>query len=933
MRINRSLICYLCVLFLINFCHAQNDSIYWPKINNESKTWTRWWWMGSAVDKKNLTKSMISLQKAGIGGVEIEPLYGVKGQESKFIDFLSPKWMAMLEHTLSVADSLDMGVDLTLGTGWPWGGPMITKEDASARLLVRRLSLKKGDVFSEKISGLKTGQALTLKRKDQKVLNHKETPIKLNGVYAFNEQGDFKNLSGVVKNDSLYWKAKRNDQFLYFVFEDKTEQRVKRAAPGGDGWVLDHFSKKGTENYLSTFSKKLDGLNGKIRAIFNDSYEVYGADYTLDFFNSFVKYRGYDLKPYLNRLFEDDNEISNRIRGDYRATLSDLLTQEFTTSWKRWSSRLGIKTKFQAHGSPANLIDLYASADIPECETFGSMPYNIKGFRRIPGGGKSKDYPNRNFRAGDADPIMIRFSSSAAHISGKKLVSSETFTWLREHFRTALSQCKPEAEDLFVNGINHIFLHGSTYSPDKAEWPGWKFYATVNFNSTNPIWEDAPSLFSYISRVQSMLQLGNPDNEILLFWPVHDIWGDYNNGNRLIQFEIHKLDRWLSKTPFYETAKLLKDRGYSFDYISDRFLEKANVKNNTINLPGGNYKAIVVPQSKHLPLKTLKKLVKLKSLGAKVIFLGAPQTVPGFLNFEEREIELKSLFKKNFKETIKLNNLEKSLEKFGVNKEKIVELGLKFIRRDLEGQKIYFIVNHTKNDIDEYISIETDAKGILIMNPLNGEVGKAKIKKDHNKVKIRLALESGESLLLKTYKTSDAPYWKYYHKMNQKFEITGVWDLSFIKGGPQKNFSIKLNRLRSWTELGDKAVSFSGTVAYKIKFDRPSKHEGPWQLDLGDLRDSAKIWLNNKYIGTVWSNPYKILIENLNPGKNEIKIQVTNLGSNRIKAKEARGEEWKLFYDINMVGLNYKPFDASSLDILDSGLLENPVLIPLEVIK
>ena len=209
---------------------------------------------------------------------------------------------------------------------------------------------------------------------------------------------------------------------------------------------------------------------------------------------------------------------------------------------------------------------------------------------------------------------MIRFSSSAAHISGKKLVSSETFTWLREHFRTALSQCKPEAEDLFVNGINHIFLHGSTYSPDKAEWPGWKFYATVNFNSTNPIWEDAPSLFSYISRVQSMLQLGNPDNEILLFWPVHDIWGDYNNGNRLIQFEIHKLDRWLSKTSFYETAKLLKDRGYSFDYISDRFLEKAKVKNNTINLPGGNYKAIVVPQSKHLPLSTLKKLVKLKSV-------------------------------------------------------------------------------------------------------------------------------------------------------------------------------------------------------------------------------------------------------------------------------------------------------------------------------
>ena len=65
----------------------------------------------------------------------------------------------------------------------------------------------------------------------------------------------------------------------------------------------------------------------------------------------------------------------------------------------------------------------------------------------------------------EPDLIMLKFASSAAHISGKPLTSSETLTWLREHFKTALSQCKPEVEQIFLAGVNHTFFHGSTYSP------------------------------------------------------------------------------------------------------------------------------------------------------------------------------------------------------------------------------------------------------------------------------------------------------------------------------------------------------------------------------------------------------------------------------------------------------------------------------------
>jgi hypothetical protein len=97
-------------------------------------------------------------------------------------------------------------------------------------------------------------------------------------------------------------------------------------------------------------------------------------------------------------------------------------------------------------------------------------------------------------------------------------------------------------------------------------------------------------------------------------------------------------------------------------------------------------------------------------------------------------------------------------------------------------------------------------------------------------------------------------------------------------------------------------------------------------LDLGAVRESAKVWVNEEFVGTVWSNPFQIEIDSLKKGKNSLRIQVTNLGANRIKAKEIRGEEWKIFNNINVVSLNYKPFDTSDWEFLPSGLIETPVL-------
>jgi hypothetical protein len=448
----------LFTLFFLSQLQAQNEYGAWPETSNTTKPWTRWWWMGSAVDKAGIKQNLIAFQKAGLGGVEITPIYGVKGEEANYLNYLSPQWIAMLNYTISTADSLGMQVDMTLGTGWPYGGTHVTYEIAATKLIVDQWKLQKGEKIKQEIA--------VQEEKDKKTAS-------LNHVLAFGKDGSYLDLTNKLKDNFLKWKAKDADYSIYNVFTGKTGQQVKRAAPGGKGFTLNHYSNKAFNTYVIPFDTSFAKVEQGPRAIFNDSYEVYGTDFTPDFIASFRDKRGYDIKPQLQLLLSlEDTEEANRVKSDYRETLSDLLLSEFNRPWTQWANSIGAKSKLQAHGSPGNLLDLYASADIPECETFGSMPYNINGLRR----------EKEDIREGDADAVMLKFSSSAAHLSGKPLTSSETFTWLRDHFKTALSQCKPEAEDLLLNGINHIFLHGSTYSPKRATWPGWKFYAAVNFN-------------------------------------------------------------------------------------------------------------------------------------------------------------------------------------------------------------------------------------------------------------------------------------------------------------------------------------------------------------------------------------------------------------------------------------------------------------------
>ena len=172
--------------------------------------------------------------------------------------------------------------------------------------------------------------------------------------------------------------------------------------------------------------------------------------------------------------------------------------------------------------------------------------------------------------------------------------------------------------------------------------------------------------------------------------------------------------------------------------------------------------------------------------------------------------------------------------------------------------------------------------------------------------------------------------WNYFEPTAEPIALKGNWKLSFNKGGPKLPENAVISNLQSWTKLNPDAEAFSGSATYILEFENPNSKIENWSLNLGDVRESAKVWVNDTFIGTAWSVPYKLQIQNLKTGKNTLKIQVTNLPANRIRDMELKGQEWKIFYEINIVDKDYNKFDATKWAPMPSGLLNPVTITPLK---
>ncbi len=894
----------------------------WPAVTQTARPWTRWWWMGSAVDEKNISRLLQAYHDAGLGGVEIVPIYGAIGYETKYLPYLSPRWMHMLDYTVAQASLLDMGVYMSVGTGWPIGGPQVSITDAATKLVVQTWTLKANETLKDKVI---VGDE---KQKDAAILSV---------LMAYDDYGQVIDITNKVQaNGTLQWQPAQGNWQLYAAFIGKTKQGVKRAAPGGEGFTLDHFSKTALTNYFKTFDTAFRKTSHGVKVFYNDSYEVYGANWTPDLFNVFHSKRGYDLRPYIRDIVSKDSSAKiARIKSDYRETTADMMREHFAAPFTKWSHSKNALSLNQAHGSPGNLLDLYAAVDIPETETFGSSRFSIPGLRR----------DSADVRNVDPDPAMLKFASSAAHVMGNPLASSETFTWLTEHFKTSWAQCKPEVEQAFLSGINHVFFHGTTYSPAEVSWPGWLFYASVNFVPDNSLWMHLKGMNGYITRCQSVLQSGKPDNEIIAYWPVYDVWNTSKGLDMPLQ--VHNVDEWLHPSAFYKNLIELQNRGYGIDFVSDKMLAAAMTDNSMLKVSpkGAGYKVLLISRCHMMPVATFKHIIRLARSGATVVLQGFPEDVPGFYQVEERRKEMKAMIRsltltaknKGLSEVrlgkgriIVCEDAENGLAHANIKREPLVDSGLKFIRRSIDQGKYYYIVNHTAKAVHVTAPIRFAANTVTIMDPQTGETGKAVFRRKQNTTDVQLQLEPGEALIVKATKHAEnGNAWKYLAPTNEVMNLHGPWKLHFETGGPALPSDREMKTLQPWTAFKEDsaAQAFSGTAVYSTIFMLPSKDAPDYLLQLGDVHESARVWVNGREAGILWSIPFQARIgQYLKKGENTIAIEVANLMANRIRDMDSKHMEWGKYHEINFVNINYKKFDASGWDVQPSGL-SGPVTI------
>ena len=694
----------------------------------------------------------------------------------------------------------------------------------------------------------------------------------------------------------LLWEGKNEKGKRMALYSVPTGFKVKRPPESGKGLMIDPFSPDAMREHLKPFAAALDRPGAVApRAFYHDSYEYYGASWTPALFEAFKAKRGYDLRDHLSAFAgaSGTKDEQLRLRHDYRETLSDLILDTFTI-WSDWCRKRGIITRNEAHGSPSNWLDFYALSDIPETEMFNK----------------------------DRDILVSKFASSAAHVKGTRLVASESCTWINEHFNASLEEVKGFLDLLFLSGVNHMYYHGCCYSPADAAWPGWCFYASLEMNPRNPIWRDAPILNAWITRVQSLAQTSEPDEDALIYWTLHDYW----RNQRELSFGLGVSGKeWFANTAVGKTARRFYTEGAAFDFISDRQLIALAQQ------PKRKWNTIVIPDCETMPVETARSLAALAKKGYKIVFDGRrPADVPGLKDVESGRAALAKVIAE-----IPGPDVKNAVRREPFN----AKAGLAYTRFRRGFYTLYYVVNMSDKTTQGVFRPTAKTVGAWLLDPMSGAIKPIAVKDGA----VELALEKGESVWvwcspqgnghagrvpLPTCDTGRAVC------PQTAVTLTGPWTLKPVCGGPdlEKGWPRTMQTLTSWSRNDDGTENpFCGTVCYRTTFmlDVDGARKGA-TLDLGRVCESARVSVNGVCAGVRIMPPYRVEIPAgmLKVGENVLEVEVTNVGANRIRDLDKRKVQWKIFSDINIVGRDYRPFDASKWPLRDSGLL-GPVSLSL----
>ncbi len=672
-----------------------------------------WWWLNSNVTKDCITRDIEAMKANGYGGAIIfdagSSNYSVAKKTEAGPDFLSNKWLELYTHAIKEADRLGLEISVNVQSGWNPGGPSVEPEQAMKKITWSETIVEGPDAIEIKlpkpafknfykdikilaVKNLNDTIGVKNKIKDIEIKSLQKSmggsgiyPLYrlredyLDGEIALSDR-DIMDITPYFDGEKLKWQCPAGSWTILRFGMTNTGAKVSTASDGWDGLSLDHLNKNALMQFNEDVISKLIGTaanaGGALKFVHTDSWEMGVANWTDDFIEEFEKRHCYDLTNYLPVLTDRivySREISNRFLHDFRRTVADLITEEFYRTFTEIAHNANLFTHPESGGPHAAPIDGIQNMK------FNDVPMGEFWIR------------SNTHRVKDEERFVVKQSASVAHIYGKRFVAAEGPTSIGPQWERPPKDCKNDFDRVFCSGLNRIFWHTYTASPDEYGEPGNEYFAGTHLNRHVTWWNESKAFIEYLNRTSSLLAKGLFKADALYYY------GDDAPNFVFLKEEVTDMGK-----------------GYDWDKCGfDVLLKDVKIINGMITLPDGmKYSLLVLPDEKSINSDLLVKLEKLVKQG--MILVGPkPEKATGLKDYPYSDHLVKSIADKMWVgidgQQVTVNNYGKGKVFCGITPAEVLralkispdfeyrsnypDTYLEYIHRYTSTEDIYFVVN------------------------------------------------------------------------------------------------------------------------------------------------------------------------------------------------------------------------------------------------
>ncbi len=872
--------------------------------------YVRWWWNGNKVNANELIRELRLLKEAGIGGVEINPVEFPRRSEGDdlgipSVKWLSDEWIDLLRLVFDEARSLGMVCDLIVGSGWPFGSEDLEENERSqvVTIAVKKLTgpldyeISGFELFKEADPAISS----PFPGRIPELLSIHLVPDPIENI----DQAIPLSLTNEVKTIKV--SIPRGKHAIIALVKIDSFMQVINGAPGATGPVLDHYNSVSVRKYLDRMSgaieKRTGPLSDNIRAIFTDSMELEGANWTDKMREYFTSRNGYDIMPWLPFILFRTGAMGNitdlhygvslsprlekiirRIRYDFEMTKAELLDENFTKTYQKWCKRLNVKSRAQAYGRGLFPLESSFDYDIPEGEswTMNWLKHRI-----------GEEMPETDYRRGRAYTMVNKYVSSAAHLKGRRLISCEEMTDTYTVFNTSLENLKTGSDQSIISGITHSIFHGFNYSPPEAPYPGWIRYGAF-YNEKNTWWPWFIIFNEYKARLSALLQNVMMFADIAILPPLDDMWS-------LIGAQMEPFPSITHVDYFTLVWEAINKNGGACDYISQRVINESEMRSGSMLFGPRRYNTLILVKVDSLHPQTAEKLLDFVEAGGRIFCIESfPSASLGYSNYLDNDRKVTDIITRMKNYTDRFILLDKPgsnfiewykevQEKYDIRPYMKIEKPDPYVMQNRyqgdDGTEIIYLINsHIRNAHKTKITFSSEiSKGKYCWkwDPETGNRQRVMLDKNNSVI---VDIGQSESFLFVFDKTRKGDAWIPLPVSGaNEIELKNGWKAEFIHCREGTSGSIDINTLSDLKELKE-FVNFAGTIRYTNTFTL-DKISASFHLNAGKVFGLCTAKLNGYDLGVKWYGRRIFDISRyIKAGKNELEIEVVTSMGNYMKS-------------------------------------------------